>query len=296
MVIQQPLLFALKSHPLMRLLCEKLPAAQGRLQSRRFPDGESYLKVVTEVKQRHCFVLADLSHPDGKFLPLMFLAETLRELGAASVGLVAPYLSYMRQDRRFEEGEAVTSRIFAGLVSRDFDWLVTVDPHLHRYHSLDEIYTIPSRVVQGASLLASWLAGEENRFLVGPDTESEQWVSKIAALGGHPFVVGEKARRGDRDVKVTLPDLAAFGGKTAVIIDDVISSGHTVLECLQALHRAGVTTVDCACVHGIFADGSDRVLVERGVRRLVSCNTIPHASNALDISDLLAAAVRELLH
>ena len=67
---QPPLLFALKAHPLMRLLCGQLPAAQGRLQSRSFPDGETYLKLVTEVKGRHCLVLAELSHPDAKFLPL----------------------------------------------------------------------------------------------------------------------------------------------------------------------------------------------------------------------------------
>lgn len=291
----QPLLFALEEHALAALLCGKLPAERGHLQVRRFPDGESYLKIGSGVAGRHCQVLADLSHPDGKFLPLLFLCETLRELGAASVGLVAPYLSYMRQDRRFVEGEAVTSRIFAGLVSRDVDWLVTVDPHLHRYHSLDEIYSIPSRVVQGAPVLAVWLAGEKNVFLVGPDAESEQWVADIAARSGHPFIVGEKVRRGDRDVVITLPDLSAYRGMTAVIIDDVISSGHTVLECLTALRTAGITTVDCACVHGIFADGCDTRLLAGGLRRLVTSNTIAHASNSLDVSNLLAAAVRELL-
>lgn len=291
---QQPLLFALKSHPLMRLLCEKLPAAQGRLESRAFPDGETYLKIVTTVQGRHCFVLADLSHPDCKFLPQLFLCETLRELGAASVGLVAPYLSYMRQDRRFADGEAITSRIFAGLLSERYDWLVTVDPHLHRYHSLDEIYTIPSRVVQGAPVLAGWLQGEIDVFLVGPDAESEQWVAGIAALSGHPFVIGTKQRLGDRQVVISLPDLSGFEGKRAVIIDDVISSGHTVLECMRALRAGGVQGIDCACIHGIFSGDIDKVLLDEGLRRLVTCNTVAHTSNALDISPLLAAAIREL--
>ena len=295
MARQQPLLFALKSHPLMRLLCERLPAAQGRLQTRSFPDGESYLQVVTEVKGRHCFVLSDLSDPNDKFLPLVFLCETLRDLGAASVGLVAPYLCYMRQDRRFVEGEAVTSRIFAGLVSRQFDWLVTVDPHLHRYESLDEIYSIPSRVVQGAPALSQWLLGESDVFLVGPDAESEQWVSRIAELSGHPYVIGEKIRRGDRDVSISLPPLSDLGEKTAVIIDDVISSGHTVLECMRALQEKGIKKIDCACIHGIFAGGIDQTLLDNGLGRLVSCNTIVHSSNSLDISALLAAPINEFL-
>lgn len=296
MVRQQPLLFALKSHPLMRLLCEKLPTGQGRLQIRNFPDGESHLKIISAVKDRHCMVLADLSHPDGKFLPLVFLGETLKELGAKSVGLVAPYLSYMRQDRRFVEGEAVTSRIFASLVSAHFDWLVTVDPHLHRYHSLDEIYTIPSRVVQGAPVLADWLAGEKNIFLVGPDAESEQWVSRISELCGHPFVIGEKQRHGDRSVTITLPDLTPYQGSAGVIIDDVIASGHTVLECLRALKAGGIDTVDCACIHGIFADNIDRVLLDSGLRQLLSCNTVLHETNLLDISTLLVTPVRESIN
>ncbi len=295
MVKHLPLLFSPQNHPLMQALCAKLPAEQGKLLIRRFPDGESYLKIDTDVRQRQCLVLADLSNPDSKFLPLMFLAATLKELGASAVGLVAPYLSYMRQDIRFHEGEAVTSKIFASLISEKFDWLVTVDPHLHRYHSLDEIYSIPRRVVQGAPVLAEWLAGIENVLLVGPDAESEQWVSKIAALGEHPFVVGEKTRHGDRNVSITLPDISAFTGKKAVIIDDVVSSGHTVLECLGALQRAGFTTVDCACVHGIFTDGIDQVLRDKGIRKLVSCNTVVHPSNALDVSALLVTPINVFL-
>lgn len=290
-----PVLFSLAPHTLAGPLAGNLPCDVGQVESRAFPDGEDYLKIVTPVDGRDCLVLADLSHPDAKFLPLAFLGETLKEMGADRVGLVAPYLCYMRQDRRFVDGEAVTSRIFARQVSGLFDWLVTVDPHLHRIHALDEIYTIPSRVVQGAPVLSAWLEGEENVFLVGPDAESEQWVSSIAAISGHPFVVGEKQRFGDRDVRITLPDLGHLAGRRAVIIDDVIASGHTILECMRALREKGVGDIDCACIHGIFADAIDNTLMEGGLRRLVSCNTIVHASNALDVSGLLVAPIRELL-
>ena len=288
-----PVLFSLDPHPLAETLAAKLTAITGEISRRSFPDGESYLQVLTNVEGQHCIVLAELSHPDDKFLPLMFLAATLKELGASSVGLLAPYLCYMRQDRRFAEGEAVTSRIFAALVSGHFDWLVTVDPHLHRYHALDELYTIPCRVVQGAPALANWLAAEQDIFLVGPDAESEQWLSSIADLSGHPYVIGEKHRYGDRKVKIALPDIGKLKTRTAVIIDDVIASGHTVLESMLALKEQGVTSIDCACVHGIFADGIDQVLKQQGLRRLVSCNSIVHPSNLLDVSELVLEPVRE---
>ena len=290
-----PLLFDLNAHPLAQPLAAALGAEPAALEQRQFPDGETYLRVPGEVAGRDCVILADLARPNAGFLPLVFLASTLREFGAAQVGLVAPYLCYMRQDIRFQPGEALTSAIFARQLSAQVDWLVTVDPHLHRYRSLDEIYRIPTRVVHGASQLGQWLSGQQRILLVGPDAESEQWVSAIAAQSGHPFVVGSKQRRGDREVEVSLPDLAPWQEHTAVIIDDVISSGHTVLDCLAALQRQGLQQVGCACVHGLFAEGVDKLLQESGLAWLVSTNTIGHTSNRIDVSALLAAPVQELL-
>jgi len=174
--------------------------------------------------------------------------------------------------------------------------LVTVDPHLHRYHSLDEIYSVPSRVVQAAPLLADWLKQQSELLLVGQDAESEQWVSQIAAHSGHPFVLGSKQRRGDRDVVVTLPDLTGFRHCTAIIIDDVISSGQTILQCIKTLQDKGLKSIQCAAVHGIFADGADAQLMAAGLEALVTTNTIVHSSNAIDVTELLLVPVEECLH
>jgi ribose-phosphate pyrophosphokinase len=287
-----PLLFDLDSHPLFEPLLQRMPAEAGSLERRNFPDGETYLRVNSAVAGRDCVILGDLSHPDTRFLPLLFLASTLRELGASRVGLIAPYLCYMRQDIRFHEGEALTSAVFAKLLSAHVDWLITVDPHLHRYHALDEIYSIPGKVIQGAPVLSAWLGEQEGLLLVGPDAESEQWVAQIAAHSGHPFVVGNKQRFGDRDVHITLPDLSPWQDHEAIIIDDVISSGHTVLQCMQVLQQQGLQRISCACVHGIFVDGIDAQLIQQGLSRLVSTNTVPHATNALDVSPLLAMALQ----
>ncbi len=288
-------MFALSPHPLVPSLCQKMGIQEGVVTRRSFPDGESYLRVDTPVKDRACIVLAELAHPDSKYLPLAFLLTTLREFGASSVGLVAPYLSYMRQDRRFVAGEALTSRIFANLLSAQIDWLVTVDPHLHRYHELDEIYSVPTRVVQGAPALADWLKGQTNLLLVGPDAESEQWVAELARRSGHPFVVGAKRRYGDRDVVVTLPDLSPYGDRMAVIIDDVISSGQTILKCMEALQQQGIARISCAGVHGIFAEGVDKTLMQRGLQQLITTNSIAHSSNVVDLTDSLIEPIRQFI-
>ncbi|TBW52897.1 ribose-phosphate diphosphokinase [Marinobacter halodurans] len=290
-----PLLFAFRELPLQQPLCARLGARLGDVDSRHFPDGESYVRVLSDVAGQHCILLADLSHPDDRYLPLIFLAETLRDLGGASVGLVAPYLCYMRQDARFQTGEALTSKIFARSLSAHIDWLVTVDPHLHRFRSMDQLYSVPSRVVQAAPALADWLDQRQHLLLVGPDAESEQWVAEIARRCGHPYVIGHKERLGDRHVRVTLPPVAQYYGRVAVIIDDVISSGHTILKCLQALEAGGIEQVECAAVHGIFADDSDAQLVGAGLAGLVTTNTVPHATNDIDVSSLLAPAIQACL-
>ncbi|MDP5293294.1 ribose-phosphate pyrophosphokinase [Oceanimonas sp. CHS3-5] len=292
-----PLLFAFpEGHSLLAPLCRSLPAEAGELEYRRFPDGESYVRILSTIEPgQSVMILADLSHPDDRVLPLCFLCETLKELGAGRVGLIAPYLCYMRQDTRFHAGEAVTSRSFARLLSERFDWLLTVDPHLHRYHALGEVYTIPATAVHAAPLLADWLgARPEPLLLVGPDAESEQWVSALAEASGHPFVVGSKQRRGDRDVHIQLPDLSAWRGHSAVMVDDVISSGRTMLQCAYALAAAGIEHIECAAIHGLFADRIEDRLHQAGVQRLITSNSVPHPSNGLDLTPLLLAPARRL--
>ncbi len=154
----KPLLIALPGNDQLRDdLARELEADHGVAILRHFPDGESYVRVESSCKGRDVVLLATLAQPDDKLLPLIFTADLTRELGAARVILTAPYLAYMRQDKRFLPGEAVTSKSFAYLLSNTVDALVTVDPHLHRYSNLDELYSIPTRVVHAAPAIAAWI-------------------------------------------------------------------------------------------------------------------------------------------
>jgi ribose-phosphate pyrophosphokinase len=263
-------------------------------EMRRFPDGETYLRFLGDLQGRSLAVLCTLAQPDDKFLGLAFAAAAARELGAARVGLIAPYLAYMRQDRSFKPGEAVTSRPFARLLSESFDWMLTVDPHLHRYASLSEIYTIPTRVVHAAPLISAWIrANVAEPLVIGPDSESQQWVSAVASDSGAPYTLLEKVRHGDRDVEIKVKDLGAWRGRTAVLVDDIISSGRTMIAAVRQLAAAGFTAPVCIGVHGLFADGSDRLLQEAGAR-VVTSDTVPHPTNGLSLAPLLADAVRAL--
>ena len=289
----KPLLLALDTNTALRdaVLASK-QFDLGDCTVRNFPDGESYVRILSECAQRDVVILCTLHQPDSRIMPLLFCVETLRELGAKSVGLVAPYLAYMRQDIRFHAGEAVNAKIFANLIGAHVDWLVTVDPHLHRIHDLAEIYSIPQRALSAVPLLAQWLQREiKNPLLIGPDSESEQWVSSVAKMAHAPYIILEKIRRGDRDVQIALPDLQRYREHTPVLIDDIISTGHTMIEVIVQLRSMNLPTPVCAAVHGLFAEDAETKLLAAGAQRIVTCNTIAHRSNAIDVAKLLVGAI-----
>lgn len=262
----------------------------------RFPDGEALVRFDAPLKGRRLVLAASLNQPDATTLPLLFAADAARELGARQVGLVAPYLAYMRQDKRFKPGEAVTSRSYARLLSGAFDFLVTVDPHLHRWHSLDQIYTVPTRVVAAAPQIARWLTRHVRQpLLVGPDAESEQWVGEVARLVNAPWTVMAKTRHGDRDVGVKLAARGPWPGHTPVLLDDIVSTGHTLVAAAAALARAGLPPPVCVVVHALFDAQALQRLHDAGVARVVSCDTIAHSTNAIRLAVPLAGAVRSTL-
>ncbi len=276
-------------------LAESLQCEWSLLVVHHFPDGETLVRIDAPVEGRSVLLAGSLNNPNGKTLPLLFAADAARELGASQVGLVAPYLAYMRQDCRFNAGEAITSRSFARLLSTSLDFLVTVDPHLHRWHSLGELYPIRTRVVAAAPAIARWLRDfVQAPLIIGPDEESAQWVGEVARLVGAPWTVMAKARHGDRDVVVQLREVGPWPGCEPVLLDDIISTGHTLLAAVAALKQAGMPAPLCIGVHALFDADALQRLLDAGVTRVVSCDTIAHASNAIAMAPLLADAVREL--
>ena len=262
----------------------------------RFPDGEARVRINRSVTGKAVILTAGLERPDDKILPLLFTADTARDRGATSVGLVAPYLAYMRQDQGFEPGEGVSARHFAKLLSGAFDWLLTVDPHLHRTARLESLYTIPTRAAATAPLVGDWIATHvEMPVIMGPDVESAQWVQSVAAHIGAPHVLLSKRRAGDENVTIKLPDLSSCVGHRPVLVDDIIASGATMIEATRLLRAAGWPAPVCLGVHAVFAGDSYALLQGAGAARIVTCDTVAHPSNEIEISGLVSAELGELL-
>ncbi|HEY5799168.1 MAG TPA: phosphoribosyltransferase family protein, partial [Burkholderiaceae bacterium] len=197
---------------------------------------------------------------------------------------------------RFHAGEGITSAHFARLLASCCDWLVTIDPHLHRHPTLRTIYPIAAEAVTAAPALADWIAANVERpLIVGPDEESEQWVAQVARLLGCPHTVLRKVRHGDAEVDVSIPDVQQWRRCTPILLDDIISTAQTMIAAARNLAALGLPAPVCVGVHALFARGAYDALLAAGVARVVTGNSVAHPSNAIDLLPVLAEPVRGLI-
>jgi len=277
-----------------QLLADQLAVPCAKINVHQFPDGESRVTVPTDLPGTVLFMLS-LDNPNAKLIQLILALEASRRHGCRNAILIAPYLSYMRQDIEFEPGQAVSQLIIGDLLSARLEGVVTIDPHLHRISHLSDSFTQCTAIsLSAAAAIGQHLkAGSENRILVGPDEESEQWVKTAAEISGLPYCIASKVRHGDRNVEVSLPQVN-FKEMHAILLDDVISSGHTIKQAAITLLHAGCRQVDAVCTHALFATGAMAELRNAGVSNIFSANSIPHATNSIDLTGLIADAIRKL--
>lgn len=258
----------------------------------RFPDGESKVTLPTPLPEK-VLVCRSLNQPNDKLIELLLTVKTAREQGAKTLTLVAPYLCYMRQDIAFQPGEAVSQKVIGSFLAELFDRVITVDPHLHRIDRLEE--AIPGRdaiALASAKEMGRFLAeNTRNPLLVGPDGESEQWVRAIAEPAGLEYTVALKERLGDRQVEIKLPEYD-YRRHEVILVDDMISTGRTLLNVTRQLKRQGADTIHCLVTHALFSDDVTEALHEAGITHIWSSDTISHPSNAVSLTGLLASAIR----
>lgn len=259
----------------------------------RFPDGE--LRVTVGPPATTTILYAPLDRPNEKLLAILFAAEALRRGGTKRVVLVAPYLCYMRQDAAFHAGEAISQKAVGKLLAGAVDRLITVDAHLHRVKDLGEVFPgIQADDLSAMPAIADFLraAGfDRETVIAGPDAESEPWVRDLAARLEADFAVAQKSRRGDRSVEIAFADRNLFAGRPALLVDDIVSSGGTVLACTKALQAAGARTIDAVITHALFPPDMTRTFLDAGLRSIRSTNSVPHPTNAVELDDVLTDAL-----
>jgi len=283
-------------------LAEALGLPYARVGVHRFPDGECKVTLPGKLPV-HVVFCRSLDRPDGKLIELLLAATTARELGARRLTLVAPYLCYMRQDKAFAAGEAVSQSIIGRFLAGLFDDVITVDPHLHRTHHLaDAVPATHAVALFATAVMRHFLhsyceahpESHADTILLGPDSESEQWVRSLAEVDGLAYGVACKERLGDREILITLPDLN-LSAAAVVLVDDVISSGETIAIAVQACVERGAKRVDVLVTHPLFAQGAVERLRQAGVGEIWSTDSISHPSNCIVLTNLIAAAVQRIV-
>lgn len=278
-------------------LAEALDRPVFAIARRRFPDGESLVRA--DPAAETAILYRSLDHPNDKLVELMLAAAALRDAGTRRLVLVAPYLCYMRQDRAFQTGEAVSQRVVCRFLDGLFDAVVTVDPHLHRTKDLRLLFaSAQARALSAGPLLSEALrAGglPDSALLVGPDEESRQWVETVARPLRLEVLVGRKVRSGDRDVRIALDGAARCAGRPVVLVDDIVASGGTLIECARILAAAGAGPIEALAVHALYGSETAAALQAAGISRVRSSDSIAHPSNSLPLAGLLAAGLEEIL-
>ena len=265
------------------------------LDIHHFPDGESKI-TLPGLLPKQVILVRSLDHPNDRLVELILAAAGARQLGAEHISLVAPYLCYMRQDKAFHAGEVVSQPVIGSCLASHFDALLTVDAHLHRVHSLsDAVPVSPAINLTATDPMAHFLQDRVDApYLIGPDGESEQWVAAIASHYGFDYAVAEKERLGDRQVKIRMPD-CGYENRNLVLVDDVASTGRTLLEAARLLQAHRPASISVLVTHALFIGDAQERLTRAEVHNIWSCDAIPHSSNAVPLAGLLAGALPALL-
>jgi ribose-phosphate pyrophosphokinase len=177
-----------------------------------------------------------------------------------------------------------------------FDDVITVDPHLHRISKLNQAIPIDNAIsLTAADEIGRFLKQQlDYAVLLGPDGESEQWVSAIAKKIGFDYSVAKKIRQGDKQVTITLPEYD-YHNKPVVIIDDMASTGRTLAKATSLLLAAGAQQIYAAITHPLFCDDAEAHILQSGVQQIWSTDSISHSTACIHLDKLIAQAIRDIL-
>ena len=277
------------SEDLGKSLSAKMGLALLKAEFKVFPDGESKFTLNEGVAGRTVFVVQSAYPPvDGHIFQLMLASHKLSQEGAR-VTAVVPYLAYARQDKEFLPGEGVSLGFVAHLMrSAGIRRLATVD--IHSAEGLS-FFSFPAYSVSAIPLLVEKVRalGLSSPAVISPDFGGSKRTEAFAQLYGAPFLRLSKTRDRTNGLVKIKDEEIDVKGKDVVIVDDVVSTGSTIVAAAEAVMKHGARAVAVACSHGLFVGDAAEKLDRVGVKTIICTNTVPGKYNKADITDTLAS-------
>jgi len=289
------------SQPLAEKVAKELGQEAGQLEVKRFPDGEKYLRIHDDVKDRDVVAIQSFYRtPDENIFELLLLTDTLRDLGARSITAVVPYFAYTRQDSRFYPGEALSSASvarlleFAGTTS-----FLTIDCHLHRLGDVAKIFKIPARNLTAMHELGKYAREHfkpHNPIVIGPDEEAGQWAAVVAKELETDHTAFRKVRVRKEGMTSSKVEIDAgeinLRGRDVIFADDIISTGGTIAEASKACKKGGAKRIFVVCTHPVLAEGALKRIKAAGVLKAVGTDTYPGPISKVSVAPVIAAALK----
>ncbi len=250
---------------------------------KRFPDDEFYIRLLDDITGQDV-LMVQTAYPDQKIIELLLMQEAVHDAGAKKITVAVPYFGYSRQDKKFEEGEAISARAIAQHISLRADCVITVDPH--KEHILN-FFMVPAYSCSAVGSLAKHLMKKHIDFVLAPDKGAKERAKEAASLIGCQYDYLEKTRIDGTTVKITPKTLNA-SGKHVAIIDDIISTGGTMAQSIRELKKQGAKSVVVACTHGLFVGGAKEKLLSADCDEIISTDTIETEFSKVSAADCIA--------
>jgi ribose-phosphate pyrophosphokinase len=257
---------------------------------KRFPDDEFYVRLLDDLTGQDVLIV-QTAYPDQKLVELLLIQDAVRDAGAKKITVILPYFGYSRQDKKFEEGEAVSARAIAQHVSMHADYVITVDPH--KEHIL-RFFTVPAYSCSAVFSIAQYLKERHIDFILAPDEGAKQRAKEAATFINCEYDYLEKTRIDGSTVRITPKKLDAHG-KHVAIIDDIISTGGTMALSIKELKKQGAKSVSVACTHGLFIAGAKQKLLAADCDDIISTDTIETEFSKVSAADCIAETLRKVI-
>ncbi|MBO4348184.1 MAG: ribose-phosphate diphosphokinase [Candidatus Methanomethylophilaceae archaeon] len=254
----------------------------------RFPDGECYTRLDRESIDSDAVIIQN-TYPDGNLIEMLLIRDAAITLGAKRITMVIPYFGYARQDRLFKPGEPMSARVMCDILDRICDKVITID--LHKESTLDN-FTHAHKDLKAAGPIAEYFRGKGIDMVLSPDIGASARAKDVGDRLGVPYDHLEKTRLSGTEVRIA-PAKADCAGKRILIVDDMISTGGTIIAAAAALKQAGAVSVSVACTHGVFVNNAIENLRGSQLEKVLCCNTIDTMFSEISVAGIIADELRK---
>ena len=280
------------SKDLAKRLARKLKAVYIQTETKIFPDGESKV-TLGKIPKKSVILVVQSTYPpvDTNLLQALSIISQVRKISSRTFAII-PYMGYARQDKQFLSGEVITMSVVAKMLqSAGAKKVIVVD--IHSNTALNH-FNIPTENISAVPELANYFKklNLKNPLVVSPDVGGSSRSKKFASLLKTDFIVLKKHRdrkTGSVSIQTAKMDVQ---GKDLILVDDIISTGGSIIKAAQFLKKQKCKRVFVACTHGLLVEGAEKKIRKAGVSRIISTNTIPGNTSKVDVSDILAKSVQ----